>query len=407
MRERLLVIGNGMAGLRFVEELLRRAPDRYAITVAGKEPQPAYNRVLLSSLLAGEISDQDIRLRDRGWYEQHGVVLITGDAVMRLDAAAHIVHLSGGRRLRFDRVVLATGSNPIRPPVPGNGLPGVLTFREQADIAAMRLYAATSQRAIVVGGGLLGIEAAYGLARAGLDVTLLHLTDRLMDRQLDARAAGLLHQAIEARGIDVLLHAETVAVVGKQRADGVVLKDGRRVDGGLVVFAVGTRPEVDLARAAGLACGRGIIVDDALATSVPDAFAIGECAEHRGHCYGLVEPAYAQATVLAQRLAGGDEPYSGTVLATNLKVSGVPVFSAGDFLGGEGCEEIILSDPGLVTYKKLVVRRTGGAQRLAGAVLFGDTSDGLWYLDLIRSGTAIDRMRGDLIFGRDFVKAAA
>lgn len=405
--ERLLVVGNGMAGLRLVEEVLRRAPDRYAVTVVGKEPHPAYNRVLLSSLLAGEIAEDDIRLRDRGWYDAHGIDLITGDAAVRLDAAAHVVGLASGRRLPFERAVLATGSNPVRPGLPGHGLPGVMTFRDHADIGAMRSRAVAGGRAVVVGGGLLGIEAAYGLARAGLAVTLLHLMDRLMERQLDPRAAALLSQALAAKDIQVVLNAETAAILGDRRAEGVLLTDGRRIIGDLVVFAVGIRPETELARTAGLACERGILVDDGLSTSAPDIFAIGECAEHRGQCYGLVEPAYAQAAVLAERLTGGDAAYTGTVLATNLKVSGVPVFSAGDFLGGTDGEEIVLSDPGLATYKKLVIRRSHGGQRLAGVVLFGDTADGLWYLDLIRSGTAIERMRGDLIFGRSFVEAAA
>ncbi len=405
--ERLLVVGNGMAGLRFVEEALRRSPGCYALTAVGKEPHPAYNRVLLSSLLAGDIGEDDIRLRDYAWYSENGIDLITGDAAARLDLTGRTVHLDSGRTVAFDRLVLATGSNPIRLPIPGHDLPGVLTFRDQADIAAMRRLSATGSRAIVIGGGLLGIEAAYGLARAGVPVTLIHLMDRLMERQLDPRAALMLQQALTARGIDVVLEAETATIFGEARVEGVALKDGRRIDGGMVVFAIGIRSETSLAREAGVPCNRGIIVDDSLATAVPGIYAIGECAEHRGTVYGLVEPAYAQGKVLAARLAGDDAAYEGTVLATNLKVSGVPVFSAGDFLGGDDSEDIILSDPGLATYKRLIVRRTDGEQRLAGAVLFGDTGDGLWYLDLIRSGTAIDRMRADLIFGRDFVEAAA
>lgn len=405
--ERLLVVGNGMAGLRFVEEALRRSPGCYALTVVGKEPHPAYNRVLLSSLLAGDIGEDDIRLRDYAWYSENGIDLITGDAAARLDLTGRTVHLDSGRTVAFDRLVLAAGSNPIRLPIPGHDLPGVLTFRDQADIAAMRRLSATGSRAIVIGGGLLGIEAAYGLARAGVPVTLIHLMDRLMERQLDPRAALMLQQALAARGIDVVLEAETATIFGEVRVEGVALKDGRRIDGGMVVFAIGIRPETSLAQEAGVPCNRGIIVDDSLATAVPGIYAIGECAEHRGTVYGLVEPAYAQGKVLAARLAGDDAAYEGTVLATNLKVSGVPVFSAGDFLGGDDSEDIILSDPGLATYKRLIVRRTDGEQRLAGAVLFGDTGDGLWYLDLIRSGTAIDRMRADLIFGRDFVEAAA
>lgn len=403
----LLVVGNGMAGLRFVEEALKEAPGRFALTVVGKEPQPAYNRVLLSSLLAGDIGEDDVRLREPGWYADNAVDLITGDGAVGLDLAGRKVELASGRVLAFDKLVFATGSNPIRLPIPGAGLEGVITFRDQADIAVMRRFAATGERAIVIGGGLLGIEAAYGLARANVPVTLIHLMDRLMERQLDARAAAMLEQALTARGIDVVLDAETARIDGDERVEGITLKGGRRIAGGMVVFAIGIRPETSLAREGGVACNRGILVDDGLASEVPDVYAIGECAEHRGTVYGLVEPAYAQAKVLAARLAGGDAVYEGTVLATNLKVSGVPVFSAGDFQGGDGTEDIILSDPGLATYKRLVVRRSEGAQRLAGAVLFGDTGDGLWYLDLIRSGAAIDRMRADLIFGRDFVEDAA
>lgn len=405
--ERLLVVGNGMAGLRFVEEALKESPGRFAVTVVGKEPQPAYNRVLLSSLLAGDIGENDVRLREPGWYADNAIELITGDGAVDLDLAGRKVKLASGRVLAFDKLVFATGSNPIRLPIPGAGLKGVITFRDQADIAAMRRFAATGERAIVIGGGLLGIEAAYGLARANVPVTLIHLMDRLMERQLDARAAVMLEHALTARGIDVVLEAETACIDGDDRVEGITLKDGRRIAGGMVVFAIGIRPETSLAREGGITCNRGILVDDGLASEVPDVYAIGECAEHRGLVYGLVEPAYAQAKVLAARLAGGDAVYEGTVLATNLKVSGVPVFSAGDFQGGDGTEDIILSDPGLATYKRLVVRRSEGVQRLVGAVLFGDTGDGLWYLDLIRSGAAIDRMRADLIFGRDFVEDAA
>lgn len=405
MRERLLVIGNGMAGLRFIEEVLQRHAGRFAITVVGKEPDPAYNRVLLSSLLAREVCEADIRLRDRGWYDRNAVDLLTGDAVTELDPAMRVARLASGWEIGFDHAVLATGSQPIRPPIEGNDLPGVVTFRDLADIEAMRA-ARPGSRAVVVGGGLLGIEAAYGLARAGVQVTLLHLKNRLMDRQLDGRAAALLAGAIEAKGIEIALGADTAAISGTSRVEGVMLQDGRAFPAELVVFAIGIRPETALARSAGLACNRGIVVDDALATSASGIWAIGECAEHRGQVYGLVEPAYAQARVLAERLTGRDSRFEGAVLATNLKVSGVHVFSAGEFLGGGEAEDIVLCDPGLRTYRKLVIRRDAGAQRLVGAVLFGDTADGLWYLELIRTGTPVGAMRGDLIFGRCFVDAA-
>lgn len=408
MRERLIVVGNGMVGLRFVEELVARAEGRYRISIIGKEPQPAYNRVLLSSLLAGEVSAPDVRFRDRGWYAEHGLELLLGSAAESIDAGTRVLRLADGRTLAFDRLVLATGSQPIHPPAPGMTLPGVMTFRDLADVEAIHAAAGGGRRAVVIGGGLLGIEAAYGLVRAGLEVSLIALRDRLLERQLDPRAGQLLRSAVEAKGIRVLLEAETEAVLGDVAAEAVKLKDGRLLPADLVVVAIGIQPEATLARQAGIVCNHGIVVDDGLATSVAGIYAIGECAEHRGVCYGLVEPGYTQARILAERLAGGGgEAYAGSVLATNLKVSGASVFSTGEFLGRKGTEEIILSDPGLPAYKKLVVRRDADGQRLVGAVLFGDIADGLWYQELIRSATPVGPMRSDLIFGRDFVEAAA
>jgi nitrite reductase (NADH) large subunit len=408
MRERLIVVGNGMVGLRFVEELVARAEGRYRISIIGKEPQPAYNRVLLSSLLAGEVSAPDVRFRDRGWYAEHGLELLLGSAAESIDAGTRVLRLADGRTLAFDRLVLATGSQPIHPPAPGMTLPGVMTFRDLADVEAIHAAAGGGRRAVVIGGGLLGIEAAYGLVRAGLEVSLIALRDRLLERQLDPRAGQLLRSAVEAKGIRVLLEAETEAVLGDVAAEAVKLKDGRLLPADLVVVAIGIQPEATLARQAGIVCNHGIVVDDGLATSVAGIYAIGECAEHRGVCYGLVEPGYTQARILAERLAGGGgEAYAGSVLATNLKVSGVSVFSTGEFLGPKGTEEIILSDPGLPAYKKLVIRRDADGQRLVGAVLFGDIADGLWYQELIRSATPVGPMRSDLIFGRDFVEAAA
>lgn len=407
-RERLIVVGNGMVGLRFVEELVARAEGRYRISIIGKEPQPAYNRVLLSSLLAGEVSAPDVRFRDRGWYAEHGLELLLGSAAESIDAGTRVLRLADGRTLAFDRLVLATGSQPIHPPAPGMTLPGVMTFRDLADVEAIHAAAGGGRRAVVIGGGLLGIEAAYGLVRAGLEVSLIALRDRLLERQLDPRAGQLLRSAVEAKGIRVLLEAETEAVLGDVAAEAVKLKDGRLLPADLVVVAIGIQPEATLARQAGIVCNHGIVVDDGLATSVAGIYAIGECAEHRGVCYGLVEPGYTQARILAERLAGGGgEAYAGSVLATNLKVSGVSVFSTGEFLGPKGTEEIILSDPGLPAYKKLVIRRDADGHRLVGAVLFGDIADGLWYQELIRSATPVGPMRSDLIFGRDFVEAAA
>jgi nitrite reductase (NADH) large subunit len=400
MSEPLVVIGNGMAAARFVEELTSRALGRYAIAVIGEEPRLAYNRVLLSAVLAREMAANDTVLKPPSWWRARGVTLLYGCRAISIDPQIRRVGLLGGATLPYGRLVLATGSRPIKLSVPGMKRRGVLTFRDLNDVNAIAA-APQGARAVVIGGGLLGLEAAYGLAKAGAEVSVVHLMDRLMERQLDAPAAALLKRAIERRGVTVHLNAATVCIDGSDRVEAVVLDDGRVLPADLVVVAVGIRAHTELARGAGIETDRGILVDDHLQTSIAGIHAIGECAEHRGVCYGLVEPGYEQARVLARRLAGeATALYRGSILATNLKVSGVNVFSAGEFLGGTGTEEIVLSDPGLDTYKKLVVRN----DRLVGVVLFGDTADGLWYLDLIRSGSLITRFRNDLAFGRALVE---
>ena len=397
MSEPLIVIGNGMAAARLVDELARRALGRYAVAVIGEEPRLAYNRVLLSALLADEVGFDDIELRPARWWRDRGVTLRYGVRATAVDAAARNVTLAGGTRLSFSKLVFATGSQPIKPDIPGMDLPGVLTFRDVDDVNAIAAAKAAGTRVVVIGGGLLGLEAAYGLAKAGARVTLLHLMDRLMERQLDHRAALMLQRAVEARGIAVRLQAQTARIAGNGKVEGVELRDGTTIAADAVVVAVGIRANAALARTAGIEVGRGIVVDDHLETNAAGVHAIGECAEHRGCCYGLVEPAYEQAQLLARRLAGERASYPGSVLATNLKVSGVNVFSAGDFLGATAeAEEIVLSDPAAGIYKKLVIARG----RLVGAVLFGDTADGLWYLDLIRTGSPVARLRDDLVFGR-------
>jgi nitrite reductase (NADH) large subunit len=397
MSEPLIVIGNGMAAARFVDELARRALGRYAVAVIGEEPRLAYNRVLLSALLADEVGFDDIELRPARWWQDRGVTLRYGVRATAVDAAARNVTLAGGTRLSFSKLVFATGSQPIKPDIPGMDLPGVLTFRDVDDVNAIAASKAAGTRVVVIGGGLLGLEAAYGLAKAGARVTLLHLMDRLMERQLDHRAALMLQRAVEARGIAVRLQAQTTRIAGNGKVEGVELRDGTTIAADAVVVAVGIRANAALARTAGLEVGRGIVVDDHLETNAAGVHAIGECAEHRGCCYGLVEPAYEQAQLLARRLAGERASYPGSVLATNLKVSGVNVFSAGDFLGALAeAEEIVLSDPAAGVYKKLVIAHG----RLVGAVLFGDTADGLWYLDLIRTGSPVGHLRDDLVFGR-------
>jgi len=397
MSEPLIVIGNGMAAARLVDELARRALGRYAVAVIGEEPRLAYNRVLLSALLADEVGFDDIELRPARWWRDRGVTLRYGVRATAVDAAARNVTLAGGTRLSFSKLVFATGSQPIKPDIPGMDLPGVLTFRDVDDVNAIAAAKAAGTRVVVIGGGLLGLEAAYGLAKAGARVTLLHLMDRLMERQLDHRAALMLQRAVEARGIAVRLQAQTARIAGNGKVEGVELHDGTTIAADAVVVAVGIRANAALARTAGIEVGRGIVVDDHLETNAAGVHAIGECAEHRGCCYGLVEPAYEQAQLLARRLAGERASYPGSVLATNLKVSGVNVFSAGDFLGATAeAEEIVLSDPAAGVYKKLVIAHG----RLVGAVLFGDTADGPWYLDLIRTGSPVARLRDDLVFGR-------
>lgn len=396
MSEPLVIIGNGMAAAKLVEELNARALGQYAICVIGDEPRLAYNRVLLSSVLAREVSHGDIELKSADWWRAHGVTLLYGHRAVAIDADIRRVRLANGATLPFGKLVLATGSKAIRLNVPGMDMQGVVTFRDLGDVASMEQAAKTHKKAVVIGGGLLGLEAAYGLAKAGMQVSVVHLMDRLMERQLDARASAMLKAAVEAKGIAVYLNAETAAIKGERHAGKVLLKDARAIDTDVVVVAAGIRANGDLAATAGLTINRGIVVDDHMQSSRAGIYAIGECAEHRGICYGLVEPAYEQARVLAAHLAGGNAAYGGSVLATNLKVSGVSVFSAGDFMGAPGTEDIVLSDPGLRSYKRLVLKDG----RLVGAVLFGDTADGLWYSELIRLRTPIAAMRGDLIFGR-------
>jgi len=394
--EPLVIVGNGMAAARLVDELAKAALGRYAIAVIGDEPRLAYNRVLLSSVLAGETASHDIELRPADWWRERGVTLKYGCAVTEIDVGRRELKIANEESIVFSRLVLATGSTPLRLNMPGAELAGVHTFRDSRDVDLLLTLVASKKRVVVVGGGLLGLEAAYGLAKAGAPVTLIHLMDRLMERQLDAPASALLKALVEPKGIDVLLNANTARVLGERRVEGVELTDGRRIEADAVIFAAGIRPNIALARDAGIAVNRGVIVDDALQTGAPDIFALGECAEHRGICYGLVEPAYEQARVLAQHLAGRTAAYDGSVVATNLKVSGVSVFSAGDFLGIDGSESIVLSDVRRGTYKKLVI----SDGRLTGAVLVGEVGDALWYLELIRSRESVARIRKDMMFGR-------
>ena len=396
MSEPLVIVGNGMAAARLVDELAKVALGRFAIAVIGDEPRLAYNRVLLSSVLAGETTNDDIELRPASWWRERGVTLKYGCRATAIDVGRRELEVVGGERIPFSKLVLTTGSSALRLNVPGADLDGVHTFRDSRDVDLLLALASRKQRVVVVGGGLLGLEAAYGLAKAGSPVTLIHLMDRLMERQLDAPAATLLKSLVERKGIEILLEANTARILGETRVEGVELADGRRLDAEAVIFAAGIRPNVALAKEAGIAVNRGIVVDDHLQTGAADIFAIGECAEHRGTCYGLVEPAYEQGRGLAQYLAGREASYNGSVVATNLKVSGVSVFSAGDFMGGAGSEAVVLTDIKRGTYKKLVI----ADGRLTGAVLIGDVGDALWYLELIRTRQPTQRIRADMMFGR-------
>lgn len=397
MSEPLVIVGNGMAAARLVDELAKTALGRYAVAVIGDEPRLAYNRVLLSSVLAGETASHEIELRPAAWWRDRGVTVKYGSVVSEIDVGRRELKIAGEESIEFSRLVLATGSAPLRLNVPGADLSGVHTFRDSRDVDLLLTLAAKKKRVVVVGGGLLGLEAAYGLAKAGAPVTLVHLMDRLMERQLDAPAAALLKSLVERKGIQILLNASTAHIHGGASVKAVELADGRRVEADAVIFAAGIRPNTQLAKDAGISVNRGIVVDDQLQTSVPNIFALGECAEHRGICYGLVEPAYEQGRVLARHLAARDAAYQGSVVATNLKVSGVSVFSAGDFMGGaDGSEAILLNDIRRGTYKKLVI----ADGQLTGAVLIGDVTDALWYLELIRSRQPIAQIRAAMMFGR-------
>jgi nitrite reductase (NADH) large subunit len=396
---KLVVAGNGMAAGRVLEELFERAPGRYAVTVFGSEPRVNYDRIMLSPVLAGEKSFGDIIIHDDAWYAKHGVTLFQGETVTGIDRAAKIVRTAGGRVESYDKLILATGSTPIVIPVHGADLPGVVTFRDLDDVDTMLRHAAAGGSAIIIGGGLLGLEAAAGLKAKGMAVTVIHLMPTLMERQLDPSAGYLLQKAIERRGIDVLTSANTQVILGETKVEAVKFDDGRTVSADLVVMAVGIRPNARLAKEAGLAVGRGIRVDDAMRTSDADIFAVGECVEHRGQCYGLVAPLYEMAKVLAVQLAGENSAsYEGSVTSTKLKVTGIDLFSAGDFSEGDESDEIVLRDPSRGVYKRIVLRN----KQIVGAVLYGDTGDGPWLFDLLKKGTDISAMRETLIYGQAF-----
>jgi nitrite reductase (NADH) large subunit len=398
-KSRLVLVGNGMAGVRTLEELLKIAPDLYEITVFGAEPHPNYNRILLSPVLAGEQTLEQIVLNPREWYAEHGITLHTSKKVVQIDRVRRVVRADDGTEAPYDRLLLATGSNPFVLPVPGKELEGVISYRDIADTQAMIDAAATHPHAVVIGGGLLGLEAANGLKLRGMDVTVVHIMPWLMERQLDEAAGKLLQKSLEDRGLKFEIGAQTAALLddGKGRVRAVQFKDGRELPADLVVMAAGIRPNTALAEQTGLHCNRGVVVSDTLQTITdPRIYAVGECAAHRGIAYGLVAPLFEQAKVCATHLAQfGIGRYTGSQTSTKLKVTGIDLFSAGEFMGGDGTEQIVLSDPFGGVYKKLVVR----GDKLVGACLYGDTVDGSWYFKLLRDGRSINDIRDKLMFG--------
>ncbi|MCC2656775.1 MAG: NAD(P)/FAD-dependent oxidoreductase [Panacagrimonas sp.] len=399
-RKRLVVIGNGMAGIRTVEELLGLDAQRFEITVFSAEPHGNYNRILLSPVLAGEKRFDDIVTHPREWYASNGITLHAGDPVVAIDRKRRVVHARSGLDVPYDRLLLATGSKPFVIPVPGHQLPGVIAFRDIHDVESMLEAARNHRHAVVIGGGLLGLEAANGLARRGMTVTVVHVMDSLMERQLDKPAAGLLKTALESRGIRFLLEANTAEILGSDRVTGLRFKDGGVIDADLVVMAVGIRPNFELAKAAGLHCERALVVDDTLQSlSDPRIYAVGECVQHRKSTYGLVAPLYEQAQVCAAHLAGlGHRRYPGSVTSTKLKVTGIDLFSAGDFIGDAETQDLVFRDPRRGVYKRLVLK----GPRLVGVVLYGDVKDGPWYFELMQKRTSILPFRSRLLFGQAY-----
>ncbi|WP_112381498.1 nitrite reductase large subunit NirB [Sphingomonas carotinifaciens] len=398
LRERLVVIGNGMAGCRAVEEVLARDPNRYRVTIFGAEPLVNYNRIMLSPVLAGEKTFDEIVINGADWYADNDITLISGDPVIAIDREARTVTSQGGVTVDYDRLLIATGSDPFIIPVPGRDLPGVISFRDMKDVDQMLAAAARGGSAVVIGGGLLGLEAAHGLSLRGMKVTVLHIMPTLMERQLDEAAGWLLKQALEARGQVVLTGADTAAILGDTHVTGVALKDGTEIAADLVVMAVGIRPCTALAREAGLDVGRGIRVDDHMVTSDPRVLAVGECVEHDGQVYGLVAPLWDMCRALADGLTDAHSGYRPSATSTKLKVAGLDVFSAGDFSGGDGAEDIVLRDAARGIYKRVVMRD----DRIVGAVLYGDTADGNWYFDLLKRQEDVADIRDALIFGQAF-----
>ncbi len=396
---KLVVIGNGMAGMRTVEELLKIAPDIYDITVFGDEPHPNYNRIMLSPVLAGEQTVDDIVINTREWYTENKITLHAGKRVNKIDRVKRIVYAEDGTFAEYDRLLLATGSKPFMLPIPGKDLEGVIGFRDISDVDTMIDASSKHKHAVVIGGGLLGLEAANGLAIRGMDVTVVHLNEWLLERQLDNVAGKMLQKSLEDKGLKFLLGKQTEQLVGSDgRVKAVRFKDGQEIPADLVVMAVGIRPNFALAESAGIHCNRGIVVNDTMQTYDPRIYSVGECVSHRGMSYGLVAPLFEMAKVCATHLANfGIGRYTGSVTSTKLKVTGIDLFSAGDFMGNDKTDEIVLHDAVGGVYKKLVLE----GDRLVGACLYGDTADGSWYFQMLKDGKEVHEIRDHLMFGQN------
>ncbi len=403
MKEKLVLIGNGMAGVRTLEELFKhsdaasKGSDIYDITVIGAEPHPNYNRIMLSPVLANEKTIDDITLNSLDWYDDNNIELITGDAVTEINRVKKIVVTEAGRKAPYDRLLVATGSTPFIIPVPGSEKEGVLGFRDIQDVHTMLEAARTYKKAVVIGGGLLGLEAANGLMKQGMEVTVVHLLDALMERQLDKVASAMLKLSLEKKGLRFMMEAQTAEITGDKRVRGVKFDDGAEIEADLVVMAVGIRPNMALVQKAGIYCERGVVVNDTMQTYDPKIYAVGECVQHRKECYGLVAPLFEQARVAANHLAKvGSTRYQGSMTSTKLKVTGIDLFSAGEFNETEGDETLVMQDSASGVYKKLVIRD----DKLKGVVLFGDTMDGTWYFQLMRDATNIADFRRTIMFGQ-------
>ena len=404
MTEKLVIIGNGMAPGRMLEHLLEKAQGRYEITIFNAEPRVNYDRIMLSPVLSGEKEYEQIIIHGDGWYIKNGIMLYKGHKIVAVDRTTKTVTSDKGVTASYDKLVIATGSVPFILPVTGNNLPGVLSYRDLDDVQAMLLAAQSRSTAVVIGGGLLGLEAAAGLKERGMDVTVLHIMPTLMERQLDLAAGYMLQRELESRGIKVICKASTKAIIGDRKVEGVVLDDGRVIPATLVVMATGIKPNAWLAKEAGLATNRGILVDDHMQTSDPDVFALGECAEVGGHVYGLVAPLYEMARIAAAKLAGEEAPgFVHNDTPTKLKVTGIDLFSLGDFADGDDRQEIVLRDAAAGVYKRLVLKEN----RIVGTVLYGETADGAWFNDLKKKAVDISEMRDTLIFGQAYQGGAA